>query len=78
MNTVKILHCADIHIGAAESAIFTNFNTLFALIGAYIFLGEKLIVTDKGRKYSIVFLVEKLEILGYNVQKMVFRRWLKY
>ncbi|MGM9949319.1 MAG: DMT family transporter [Lysinibacillus sp.] len=30
------------HIGAAESAIFTNFNTIFALIGAYIFLGEEM------------------------------------
>ena len=24
MNTVKILHCADIHIGAAESFLKTN------------------------------------------------------
>lgn len=28
------------HIGAAESAIFTNFNTMFALIGAALFLNE--------------------------------------
>ena len=28
------------HIGAAESAIFTNFNTMFALIGAALFLHE--------------------------------------
>lgn len=28
------------HIGAAESAIFVNFNTIFALIGAALFLHE--------------------------------------
>lgn len=34
------------HIGAVESAIFINLNPLFSLLGAYLFLGESISLTQ--------------------------------
>ena len=61
------------HIGAAESAIFTNFNTLFALIGAYIFLGEKMHL----QQYVGCVLIICAVIIGTGGLDMKVKQWIK-
>ena len=61
------------NIGAAESAIFTNFNTLFALIGAYIFLGEKMHLQQY---VGCVFIICAV-IIGTGGIDMKVKAWIK-
>ncbi|WP_431028200.1 DMT family transporter [Lysinibacillus sp. LZ02] len=61
------------HIGAAESAIFTNFNTLFALIGAYIFLGEKMHLQQY---VGCVFIIMAV-IIGTGGLDAKLKEWIK-
>ena len=61
------------HIGAAESAIFTNFNTVFALMGAYIFLGEKMHM----QQYIGCLLIIAAVIVGTGGVDEKLRRWIR-
>lgn len=56
-------------IGAAESSIFINLNPLFALIGAVIFLGEKIIMTQI---FGFLLILSGV-LLGSDIWKDVFR-----
>lgn len=57
------------HIGAAESAIFTNFNTVFALLGATLFLKEAISIQQL---IGCLFIVSGVIIGTGNVDS-----WLK-
>ena len=61
------------HIGAAESAIFTNFNTLFALIGAYIFLGESM----HAQQYIGCAFIICAVIIGTGGLDIKIKEWIK-
>lgn len=59
------------YIGAAESAIFTNLNTIFALIGAYVFLREKMHI----QQYVGCSLIIAAVIVGTGGLDEKLRRW---
>ncbi|MEO4054423.1 DMT family transporter [Solibacillus sp. CAU 1738] len=63
------------HIGAAESAIFTNFNTMFALFGAALFLNE--IITWQ-QLIGCFFIIAGVVIGTGNVDRGVFKRMISW
>jgi len=60
------------NIGAAESAIFANFNTVFALIGSALLLGE--IITPQ-QSIGCMFIILGVLIGTGNAEKLIKRKY---